>query len=498
MNSLRVGIIALLHESNTFISQPTTLEHFRENMLLRGESVRDQLAATHHEVGGFFEGLAREQIEAVPIFAARAVPYGAITGEAFESLLATMFESLENAGTLDAMLVAPHGATVCDTHRDADGYWLAELRRRVGESIPIIGTLDAHANLSRQMIDATNALVAYRSNPHLDQRARGIEAATLAAKTIREEIRPTQVAAFPAVAINIERQLTSDPHLVPLYELADRMLDQSGVLSNSILLGFPYADVEEMGSSAIVVTNDNRDMAVDLSRQLGDYLFEHREDFAGELISIDEALGRVTGLSGPVCLLDMGDNVGGGSPADSTHLLHALADRGIVNSLVCLYDPTSVLQAAAAGVGSRLAMRVGGKTDTRHGDSFASEFEVLGIYDGKFSEPEPRHGGFTHCDQGQTAVVRTLAGMTVMLTSRRMPPFSLQQLISCEVDPNRFQVLVAKGVNAPVAAYAPVCSNLIRVNTPGCTTANMTSLDFKHRRRPMFPFERDAEPGTYV
>jgi microcystin degradation protein MlrC len=267
------------------------------------------------------------------------------------------------------------------------------------------------------------------------------------------------------------------------------MLAQKGVLSNSILLGFPYADVEEMGSSAIVVTDDDRSLAVTLSQQLGDYLSTHRNDFAGDLISIPEAIARTAAISGPVCLLDMGDNVGGGSPGDSTHLLHAIARSRLSSAFICLYDPASVTQAVAAGVGSRLEMRVGGKTDALHGEPFSSEFEVLGVYDGKFVEHETRHGGFTHCDQGRTAVVRTDHGLTVMLTSRRMPPFSLQQLISCAVEPDRYQVLVAKGVNAPVAAYAPVCPLLIRVNTPGCTTADMTKLDFKHRRRPMFPFE---------
>ncbi|MEO8495107.1 MAG: M81 family metallopeptidase [Planctomycetota bacterium] len=490
MDHKRVGIIALLHESNTFISQATTLEHFRENMLLLGEAVRERLADTHHEVGGFFEGLERERIEAVPIFAARAVPYGAITADAFDELLAMMFESLEAAGEVDGILVAPHGATVCETHRDADGYWLAELRRRVGTAMPIIGTLDPHANLSRQMIDATNALVAYRSNPHLDQRERGSEAATLMARTLRGEIRPTQAAAFPSMAINIERQLTSEPHLAPLYNLADRMLQKPGVLSNSILLGFPYADVAEMGSSAIVVTDDNPGLAVELAREFEDYLTAHRDDFAGDLISIEEAIARAAKAIGPVCLLDMGDNVGGGSPGDSTHLLWAIAKSDVESAFVCLYDPASVSQAAAAGVGSRLEMQVGGKTDALHGVPFSGTFGILGIYDGKFVEHETRHGGFTHCDQGRTAVVRADGGLTIMLTSRRMPPFSLQQLISCEVDPADVQVVVAKGVNAPVAAYAPVCPSLIRVNTPGCTTADMTTLAFKHRRRPMFPFEK--------
>ena len=486
---MRVGIIALLHESNTFISQPTTLHHFQENWFFTGDAVREQVIGTHHETGGFFHGLEQEQIEAVPIFAGRAVPYGAITAEAFDTLLETMFAELDRAGRLDGILVAPHGATVSEEHPDADGYWLAELRERVGERMPVIGTLDAHANLSPLMIDATDALIAYRSNPHLDQRARGINAARLLARTLRGEVQPTQAASFPAMAINIERQLTSEPHLVPLYELADELLNGRKVLSNSILLGFPYADVEEMGSAAITVTDDDPQLARDHADRLGSYLWDHREEFAGHLISIAEALARSRTLAGPICLLDMGDNVGGGSPADSTHLAHAILRHGLSNAFVCLYDPESVEQVVSAGSDARLPLRLGGKTDELHGEPLQDEFQIVGVYDGKFTEPQPRHGGFTQCDQGRTVVVRNDAGLTVMLTSRRMPPFSLQQLISCNLDPATFHILVAKGVNAPVAAYAPVCQHLIRVNTPGCTTADMTTLNFRHRRRPLFPFE---------
>lgn len=489
---MRVGIIALLHESNTFASQPTRLEHFRQDLLLTGEAIREQLENTNHEISGFFEGLKCAQIEAVPIFAARAIPYGPVTAEAFAQLREIMFERLQAAFPLDGLLVAPHGATVAESHRDADGHWMAELRQRVGPAIPIIGTLDTHANLSPQMVGSTNALVAYRSNPHLDQRARGIEAATMMARTLREEIHPTQAAVYPPLAISIDRQLTSEPHLGPLYQLADHMLEQPRVLSNSILLGFPYADVEEMGASAVVVADGDAELATNLARELGGYMWDHRADFVGRMIGMDEAIDRAAILDGPVCLLDMGDNVGGGSPADSTHLAHAILARGACDAFICLYDPQSVQQATAAGVGVTIAMRLGGKTDDKHGEPLVGTFRVAGIYDGKFVESQTRHGGFTHCDQGLTAVVRNDQGLTVMLTSQRMPPFSLQQLISCDLDPDRFHLLVAKGVNAPVAAYQPVCRHLIRVNTPGCTTADMVTLDFKYRRRPMFPFEVNA------
>jgi microcystin degradation protein MlrC len=117
---------------------------------------------------------------------------------------------------------------------------------------------------------------------------------------------------------------------------------------------------------------------------------------------------------------------------------------------------------------------------------------VLGLYDGKFQETSTRHGGFTEFDQGRSAVVQTSRGVTLLLTSRRVPPFSLAQLTSCGLDPARYRVIVAKGVIAPQAAYREICDRMILVNTPGVTCADMTQLEYAHRRRPMFPFETDT------
>jgi microcystin degradation protein MlrC len=489
---MRVGILALLHESNTFISEPTTLRHFEENWLLTGDTIRQQLADTHHEVAGFFEGLQRTNLKAVPLFAARAFPFGPLTDQTYRELLRRMMGELTREGKLDGILVAPHGATVSESIHDVDGDWLSHVRNLVGPQVPIIGTLDPHANLSPRMVAATNALIAYRTNPHLDQHARGIEAVMLMARTLRGEVVPTQVAAFPPLAINIERQLTSEPPCQPLYELADRQLQRKEVLSNSVFLGFPYADVEEMGSAVLTVTDNEPQLAQAYSVELARYLWSHREDFLGRLIEPNDALQRCLSLPGPICLLDMGDNVGGGSPADSTHLAHAIRNHRATPAFICLYDPQGVEQATAAGIGNSVLLKVGGKTDRLHGDPFEDHFTVLGLYDGRFQEPQPRHGGFTNCDQGATAVLESDSGLTVMLTSRRMPPFSLRQLTTFNVNPTSFHVLVAKGVHAPVAAYQPVCRHLIRVNTPGCTTADMTLLDFRNRRRPMYPFELDA------
>ena len=480
---MRVGIIALLQESNTFVAGATTLAHFEADILLDGDAVRARFDGTHHEVGGFFAGLAEEAIDAVPIFAARALPYGIVTADAFDTLLTRMDAAIERAGPLDGLLVAPHGATVADNHRDADGHWLSRLRQRFGRRFPIIGTLDLHANVSPKMVAACDALIGYRTNPHLDQRQRGIDAAKLMARTLRGEVKPTMAAAFLPLAVNIERQLTSERPCNLIYEYANEMLHQVGVLSNSVILGFPYADVQEMGACAIVVTDSDFAQAAALVADLEKYWWDRRAEFVGQLSDIELVLfGLVADY--PITLLDMGDNVGGGSPGDGTLLAHALHRRpDLLPAFVCLCDPEAVKQAKT--VGATVHLRVGSPP-------LEGDFTVRGLFDGKFSETEPRHGGFQHFDQGPTAIVETPTGLTIMLTTRRMVPFSIRQLTSCGLDPARFRILVAKGVHAPVAAYAPVSKHLIRVDTPGVTSADLSRLAYRQRRRPMFPFETDA------
>ena len=490
---MRVGVIALQHESNTFLAARTTLEDFGRGTLVSGPDLLRVYADAHHEVGGFLEGLREQRIEPVPIVAAAATPGGTVSADTYRHLLDAMMRAIDGSGPLDGLLVAPHGAGVCADEPDMDGHWLTVVRRRVGTDVPIICTLDLHANLSPRMIDACDATIAYRTNPHLDQRQRGLEAARLMARTLRGEIRPTQAAAFPPVAINIAAQETDVDPARALVEQADLQRADDAVLSNSVLFGFPYADVAEMGSSVVVVTNGEATLARSRAADLASWLVRNRDRYVVALPSVEEAVERAARAPGPVCLLDVGDNIGGGSPGDGTLIAHELYARATRPSFAYLNDPVAAAQCRGAGVGAKLQLDMGGKTDRLHGPPLHARVTVASLHDGKFSESEPRHGGRTHFDMGLTAVVETDRGLTLMLGSVRTPPFSLNQLLSCGIEPSQFQVLVAKGVNAPVAAYRAACKSFIRVSTPGVTTADMSLLPFRHRRRPLFPF--DELPG---
>ena len=153
---MRVGILSLIHESNTFAVTPTTIDMFRRDGLLIGDDVRRAYEGGHNQISGFLAHLKGTGIEAVPIFHASTPPSGTITRETCEELVRLMFAALDEAGELDGYLVSPHGANAGegDDYRDLDGFWLTRLRERVGETPPIICVIDPHANLSARMVDA--------------------------------------------------------------------------------------------------------------------------------------------------------------------------------------------------------------------------------------------------------------------------------------------------------------------------------------------------------
>jgi microcystin degradation protein MlrC len=272
-----------------------------------------------------------------------------------------------------------------------------------------------------------------------------------------------------------------------LYASAKQIADREGVVSHSIVLGFPYADVPEMGSSVLVVTDADAELAQFLADQMACEMDRRKSAFEPEFLSIEDAVRNANIASAyPIVLLDMGDNVGGGSPANSAGNAREWIEHGEGRAFVVLCDPEAVQLADKSGVDAEILTVVGDPQNPIKGT-----FRVQSLHDGVFHEEKPRHGGFLEFDQGRTAVLETADGrLTIMATTRRMAPYSLSQLTSFGINPSAFQMIIAKGVIAPMAAYEPIAKGgFLHVDSPGVTRANMRKLDYLHRRRPLFPFE---------
>ena len=489
----RIGVLGFLHESNTFLDSPTTYDLFESTCMTRGQELIERWRGTHHELGSFLAGAEESGFSIVPCMATYAVPAGAIRAPDYERLTQELIEAVRQAMPLDGLLVALHGATVSERFPDADGEFLRRLRTLVGKELPVIVTFDLHANVSPDMIGLSTATIIYRSNPHLDQQERGREAAMLLGRILSGEVQPVQALETPPMLVEIACQHTNEQPAQGLYDDVREVLTWPGILSASVAMGFYYADVQEMGAAFVAVANRNGDLAQRAARWMARRAWERREEFVGDLPNAKTAVRNAAATARrPVVLMDVGDNTGGGSPADSTILLAEILRQGVRNSLVVLYDPESVEACLRAGIRSDVELAVGAKTDIQHGSPIRIRGRVRTISDGCFLETQARHGGWGASDQGITVVVETAEDHTVVLTSNRMPPLSLEQVLSLGIHPARKALIVAKGVIAPRAAYEPVAGETVLVDTPGVTANNPRLFRYSNRRRPLFPLERDA------
>jgi len=494
--AIRIGVLGLSHETNTFCLSPTTLANFESEGVLRGDAIWRVHASAHTILAGFATLLDRPDIELVPLFFTSAIPSGLITRDTYETLVGEVTDMVRSGGPWDGILMAQHGAAVAAGFPDADGEMISRVRAAVGPKTPIGVVLDLHANVSPLMVDASTVTLMTHRNPHTDMRDRGADCAALIVRTIHGEIRPVQALVQVPAVINITRQATAEPPMREIMADAAKVLDRPGILGICVAEGFPYADVAEMGMSCVVVADGDQDLARNTAQELGDRMWAARKEFLQLAMTPDEALKaadeRGRSERRPALVLDVGDNIGGGGPGDNTVLLDALSRQEIGRTLVIITDREAVRACLAAGPGANVRLSVGGKLDNRFSSPVALNGTVRVLSDGKYEEPTPTHGGFRFFDAGTTAVVETDRGHVVVLTSRAVMPSSIEQIRSLGLATERFSILTAKGVISPRAGYEPVTCATFVADTPGVTAAGLSVLTYVDRPRPLFPFESDA------
>jgi microcystin degradation protein MlrC len=485
---MRIAIAGFMHESNTFNPLRTDRAAFLAQSLTFGPALLDEWRDAHHEVGGFLEAARTYGFDSVPIVMAWATPSGPITDTVFEEITSHVIERLHHERP-DGLLLALHGAMVADSHLDADGEIASRIRRALPE-LPVAVTLDLHGNISQRLVDHCDLAVAYRTNPHVDQRACGLRAASLLLRRLRGEVRPCTALAKPPMIVNIMTQDTSHDPLRSFMEQTHALEAQPGILATSLLPGFAWSDVPQMGPSVLVVSDGDPALARLEADRLASRLWDQRERFSPHLPTPAEAVAQaVKTEQTPVVLVDTGDNVGGGSAGDGTILLAELLQQGATGSVVTLYAPGEVQRCFDAGISARLSLRVGGKVDRRHGEPLRVRGVVRRLHDGNYVEPEVRHGGRRFNQMGPTVLFELPGDNLLVLTTQRHPPFSLGALTCLGIEPAKKRILVVKAAIAYKAAYAPVAKTILEVDSPGLTAVNPERFDYRHIRRPLYPLQ---------
>jgi microcystin degradation protein MlrC len=486
--ALRVAIGSIMHESNSFNAEQTALTDFELREGADAPATLQNWAIGSSEVAGFVDQGKRLDLDLVPTIYASANPKGAVTAGAFEELTSRLIERLRAIENLDGMLLALHGAMYTDEFPHADQEIVRRVRETVGPELPLVVTHDFHANISPAIAEMSDVLITYQQNPHVDTKQRGAHAVSILSRMLAGEVKPQQAIVKPPLIWNIVHQNTSREPLGPITAASIELERRPGILAASVACGFQYNDVPYIGPSVVVVADGDAELAAREAQCLSDCMWEKRDQTRLDLPDARTAVAEaIRSDAFPVSLFDVGDNVGGGSAADETALLEELLRQHATGWVVVLKDPAAVACAKAAGIGGAWDMAVGGRSASSMTKPVPVKGTVRSLHSGQFIETAIRHGGHRFFDMGHCAVIEEEHSSRedlnlVLLTSERCNPFSLHQLISCGIYPERQKILTVKGTVAPRAAYEPVSAKIQLVDTPGVTSANPDRFVFHHVR----------------
>ncbi|MFW5939502.1 MAG: M81 family metallopeptidase [Halolamina sp.] len=498
------------HETNTFADDTTDRAEFQSRREYVGEEIPVKMRGTNTCEGGVIDVAEGAGIDLRYTITASATPGGVVGADAYEFYTDRIVAGAEtHREELDGVVLCLHGAMVPEGMDDGEGPLVARVRDVVGPEVPIAVTLDLHGNNTDQLIEAADVLVAFEEYPHTDMGDTGRRAMRLLHRTMRGEVAPTMHVERPPVLAMTPKQNTRAGPMADLMAEARAQEDRDGVLKVNVFPGFQQADVPSMGFSIPVVTDDDPALAREVARELAAAVWDRRESFIGDYPEPAEAVARAKRLvadaeaagvdEGPVVMADAGDNPGGGGASDGTTLLRELLDQGVTNAgFAIMRDPEAVAECVDAGVGERVTLTIGGKTDDLHGDSIEDvDGYVAAITDGEFVNTGPMATGSEN-HLGRTVRLECGAedGVSVLLTENRLQPLDAEIWRHAGIQPERLDVLVVKSTNHYRADYEPMASEVIQVNTPGLAAMDPRKFTFDRIRRPQFPLDEMAQ-DTY-
>jgi len=493
----RILIAQAKHETNTFSRLPTDLAAYAKRMLRYGDDIPQAVRGTNSELGGFLEVAERERWRPTFAIAADATPSGRLTAACWTQLKTAILEALERDGPFDGLLLALHGAMVTETTEDGEGDLLGEIRGRIGAGIPVVATLDLHANLSDAMARDANAFVTYRSYPHVDMGARGVEAATLLARALRGEIRPRSLVRRGPQLDGADHGRSQSGPMVELLARAAQHMREPGILVVNVQAGFPWADIRDVGPSIAVSYDANVDgaaaRAASIAEQMTGFVWETRREKTIALLSAHAAIARCAGMASdgrPIVLADFSDNPGGGSYGDSTALLKAMVEARIENAaFATIADPEVADIAHRAGRGAEIRVPLGGKHDAALSPGFDATARVVSLSSGDFVYEGPMQRGLA-ASMGPTAVLR-IGGVEVVVASNRFQVYDRQFFASQGIDPATKRVVAVKSAHHFRAAFEPIAREVVVVDAAGITSPDPKKFPYRNVRRPVWPLDMD-------
>ena len=502
MPPFRVLSAELAHETNTFSILPTAFAQFEaQDCFLSADSAIAARGNSNTELAGFMDAARLHGWELRHVLSAIAQPAGRVTTDAFERLSAPIVEAArQHAGQLDGILLGLHGAMVTEQSDDGEGELLARLRAVVGPDLPIAVTLDLHANVTRAMCEHANIIVSYRTYPHVDMRATGLNAGHILQRTMAGEIRPRTLRAWLPMLDEANGGRTDVGPMLARLQRARAYEQQPGVFAVSLNAGFARADIAEIGPTVLVTAEGDMAAHQRFADAMADDIWDRRHERINHFLSVAEAaaMGRDwPGTDGPLVIADYADNPGGGGYGDATALLQALLDAGVTEACFGpVVDPQTVQQLQAAGIGATVQVALGGKTDPRLGGGpLQLQGTLLLKSEGHYFAQGPMTGGLDK-SWGPTVVLR-VQGIDILVVSLPAQILDLAQFTAFGIDPAAQKVVALKSMQHFRAAFEPIAGKVVVCDSGALCTPNYASLPYPAVPRPMFPFDDDIDLAAW-
>jgi microcystin degradation protein MlrC len=493
----RVLTARFMHETNTFSRVPTDMAMIRRRDYHLENEIPAAFHGTRSAFGATFEAADKFGWTLVHPVSANPNPSGIVADEAFEQITAMILEAADMKGPIDGVLLHLHGAMVSDSHEDAEGEFLSRLRRRLGPDVPIVVTLDLHANVTQRMADSASALIAYRTYPHIDQHERAWQGAELLERAMHDEIRPKTVIARRPMIYGLDHGRTQRGPMAELIARGEALEVSGEALAVSICAGFSRANIRDVGPSVTVTVDGDIGRAQAIAEEFMDYAWETRDFTTVKLLPVAEAVALARqGKPGdkPLVVADYTDNPGGGGYGDAIAFLKGLIEAGVESvAFHAICDPDAVQAGMRAGVGTKTTLTLGGKTDPSVGGGpLPLTGEVVCLTNGRFIAYGPMGGGVER-NYGPSMVFR-VGGIDIIVITNNGQAVDLGQFTSLGIDPTRYSTVAVKSMQHFRAAFEPIAREVILVDTGALCSEIYTPELFTRVRRPVWPLDPIADP----
>ncbi|MFK7836220.1 MAG: M81 family metallopeptidase [Sulfitobacter sp.] len=479
---MKILIAGLATETNSFSPIPTGRLAFEDSFVSRQatQETPNIFSAPLHEWRRMAEARGWDVAETLSAFAQPAGPTIKTAYEAYrDEILAVVAQEKP-----DIFLISMHGAMIADGYDDCEGDLLSRARALLGEHAVIGLEIDPHSHLTDTMMQAANLIICYKEYPHTDTPDRARELFSLAADTAEGKIKPV-MRDYDCRMITMFH--TTRPPIRGFVDEISAREGKDGVLSVSLVHGFPWGDCARVGARMLVIADEDSEKAAEVAQEFGKKLWALRSQLLPDWPTIGSALDKVAAApDAPLVIADFADNAGGGAPADSTFVLREVLARGMKDvALGIFWDPVLVRMCEDVGVGGQMKVRLGGKVDVSSGDPIDLRVTVRGIKPDMF-----QWMGDSKMAMG-TGVWLEADGVHIVLSDKRTQAFHPVGFTDLGLDLGQMRAVVVKSSQHFYAGFAPIASEVVYINGPGAITPDYANIPYTKRDGGYWPKVED-------